>query len=185
MLRSGGCAGADRLWAEEALKHGHQVQHFIFPGWPGKRDLGSYHELSQEWLNESDKYLYEVAKYPGKHYPKNSQRSNNYLRRDIYVIYYVDSLYAVGYFYEYSEPEPGKYCFMVESGTGWGCMAYKIYHPEKPLYFFEQNGKQWYQSVSDYWIKIDKPPRPTGTYGGIGSRRMLASGKRAIKDVYN
>lgn len=185
MLRSGGCAGADRLWAEEALEHGHKVEHFIFPGWSGKRDLGTYYELPQEWLDASDKYLYEVAKYPGKHYPKYNQRSNNYLRRDIYVMYYADSLYGIGYFYDYSEPESGKYRFMVEGGTGWTIQAYKIYHPDRPLYFYEQRGKQWYQSVSNYWIKIDKPQKPEGTYAGVGSRKMLVSGKRAIVDVYD
>ena len=50
---------------------------------------------------------------------------------------------------------------------------------------FDQKIRQWFQyEVGTGWVKIERPPIPTGIYAGIGSREIIESGIKAIQKVY-
>src|SRR5690606_4557657 len=53
------------------------------------------------------------------------------------------------------------------------------------IYVFDQLEGSWYSYVDGKWVKIDRPPTPTGKWTGIGSRDLTALGKKAIKEVFD
>lgn len=181
-LISGGAKGADTLWAIYAEKYGHNIIHYI----TGRINGPNQYVVTDEQLNVVKPFVVHANKTLGRRYPTKPY-INKLLERNFYQINNTNSLYSVGYL----EPD-GR----IKGGTAWANqMFYQQYGSTKPAYFFDQFRERWYLMIGDpgssnltvfddRWENINKPPRPSGVYTGIGSRELLISGQEAIKNLY-
>lgn len=193
-LLSGGAAGADTAWSLEAMKYGHKPVNFVSSIPSVSKSIlprDNYYKLTQEQLNLADQKVEQANIYLRRKFPTQKQWLDNLLRRNYYQIQTSDALYAVGFL----EPNGS-----AVGGTAWTVQMFIMERTGK-AYFFDQNRKSWFVKIGldpNYldenltqdqlfnlkWLKILKPPVPSGTYTGIGSRDIQDSGIRAIKDVY-
>lgn len=197
-LLSGGAKGADSLWSEVAIRHGHQAINYVtsLPSRNNMKDFpicmsGTFFKLTQEQLNHTDHKVRAANEYLKRTFPTNKTWLDNLLRRNYYQIQTADSLYAVGFL---------GFDGSVLGGTAWAVQMF-IMERQGHAYFFDQNRKSWFvrnridpnYQDSNYnsetlfnlkWNKINKPPVPSGTYAGIGSRDIQDSGVQAISQVF-
>lgn len=170
MLISGGCAGADDTFGEEAMKAGHSVVHMLGPGdeeWCSDKakaeQSSAFYDVSGELLDgpivtkafqkASDSRVLLTQRKEGW-----EQRVENMAaKRNLLQVNCADVVFAVGW-----RLQPGKDQFTgredvdkketpvldVGGGTGWGCQWYvdrfgKEDADECKLYFFDDGGPPW------------------------------------------
>lgn len=180
---SGGAEGADVVWGAAAEAVGHEIVHWSFNG--HKADTEWYLcELNTDQLRVADPFLELANKSIHRRWPSSNIMVNNLLRRNFYQIYWSDSVYAVSSFTNDTS------VLKISGGTAWACQMfvdrwlYTTPHLTSiPLYFFDQISKNWY-TWTGQWNMIDLPPRPSGVYAGIGSRKLTDEGRQAILSVY-
>jgi hypothetical protein len=204
VLWSGGASGADSEWAHQGHKAGHWVQLSSFPlhkvhGYYDQvKNMKVYPELSAQFSATA-----EALERP-------KTNSNSYviklLYRDVYLAHQVDTLYAIGHLTKTMDLDGWKkdqgFYGQTDGGTAWSCQAFILKYVDQkiegpiPLYFFDQNPQQWMQphisfassSLSNKrveWIVMKtSPPKPTGNYGGVGSRKLTQGGRQAIQSVF-
>lgn len=175
---SGGADGSDTWWTKEAKKVGHKVINWSFRGHGSK--CSSLQIVGDKDLALADPALNRANLSLKRKFPTKTPVVNNLLRRNYYQIKDAKSLYAI------SSISNG----LVDGGTGWAVQMFldrMVIDKTEGLnaYVFDQKSRQWYQyEVGNGWIKIERPPVPTGIYAGIGTRDLVESGIKAIQKVY-
>lgn len=172
VVHSGGAIGSDTKWAEEAIKHGHIVIDYSF----ADHKIKSPHRyiLTSEQLRNADSELTKASHILKRNVSQNKY-IKNLLRRNYYQIVSSDKIYAVvETFKQYKISDLG--------GTAWAITMF-INQKKTPVYIFGQNEKQWYLFNSK-WLKINKPPKPSGNYTAIGTRKLNSDGRKAIEAIY-
>lgn len=171
---SGGAKGADTIWGETAAEYGHDVIHFTFDKSRHKIPEGQEYVLSREQLLMADKWLVKAQKTLKRKWPVTNPHVASLLRRNYYQVAHSDSLYAI------SEIDS---CGQVSGGTAWAVQMMIDMKPDLPIWVFDQKISQWYV-WKGAWVSCLRPPVPSGTYAGIGSREINESGIEAIRSVY-
>ena len=180
---SGGAAGADSLFGEEAKKAGHEVYHYHFN--KNKQGLPHFYVLGEDKLKLADPYLKWANKTLKRgSFPYSNEFTNNMLRRNFYQVNRADSVYAI------TRLENGN----VKGGTGWATQMACDRNTYTPIniYVFDMNTNHWYEWKKDKYVKWPKrviginsiPPSPTGKYAGIGSRELTEAGEKALRSLY-
>jgi hypothetical protein len=172
---SGGAKGADLSWGKVALENNHDLIHFTFRG-HSKLKSDHIKILTQEELNLADPILIKANAVLKRSWPAHSEFVNNLLRRNYYQIMETKSIYAIA----------GIDGLTVFGGTAWAVEMFKILYPDNNrIYVFDQLKKSWFQWNFINWIKIDKPPIPSGAWTGIGTRELTDDGIREIENVFS
>lgn len=170
-LFSGGAAGADTVFTQAALSAGHDVINFHF-----NKSLNIYncYYLEQDQLNIADSWLHRANETLKRVFPTKSTYVNNLLRRNFYQIYTTTKVYAV------SRIENG----LVTGGTAWAVQM-AIDKGNVEVYVYDMTLDRWVFWENGNWSPLDgKPPKPTGSYTGIGSRDLTEAGIKAIESLY-
>lgn len=133
VMLSGGAKGADTAWGIAANNAGHQVVHWSFEGHKSFHPKFTY-KLTQEELEEADKYLEEANKTLKRSIPYFKPWIANLLRRNWYQVKYIDAIYAVGTLNKKaaikdasdgrSYPKEYKDTMGVNGGTAWACQMF-------------------------------------------------------------
>lgn len=173
--RSGGAAGSDSLWGDTAAKLGHQVTHYIFPGYRAKATTGDFVTLSEDQLELADAHCHAANVLLQRRYPPDNRYIQNLLRRNWYQVEGSKSLYAISSFKRQK----------VVGGTAWAVAMFLIKHDLQtcPAYVFDQEARHWF-TWRGAWEEIYEPPFPQGVYAGIGTRNLNLNGRLAVKTVF-
>ena len=171
---SGGALGADAHWGICAQNNGHKVLHFSFPRHKADTQAGEVIVLSKSQLEEADVHLQRANKTLKRKWQVKNPHVTSLLRRNFFQVRWSDSLYAVSSIDGYG---------FIKGGTAWAVQMMIDMHPGSGIYVFDQNVKQWYQWKGG-WTPITKPPKPNGTYAGIGTRDLNFAGTEAISSIY-
>ena len=175
ILFSGGAAGAEAAFGEEAERHGVEEVNFTFEGHAIERRRG-LRVLNHEELAAGDVSLEYVSKLMNRRYTEGPM-----LRKILQSIWYqVNSgqeIYVVG-----SVLEDGT----VRGGTGWGAEFAKLCN--KPLHVFDQDRDAWLTWRGTRW-----EPRAAGDapviehihFSGTGTRLLQPNGRQAIAELFD
>ncbi len=172
---SGGAIGADVEWGLYAGLAGHQVVHWSFARHRTKAPADQITVLSQEQLEIADPYLEQANRYLQRKWPIRNYTVSNLLRRNYYQVRWTDAVYAVSHL---------DMCGQVDGGTAWATTMFANIHPDRPMYLFDQKVKAWYIWVDGWKPMTELPTRPSGTWAGIGSRKLLDTGREAIREMF-
>ncbi len=174
VMHSGGAKGADYLFAQEAVKAGHQVIHYSFPGHYVHKPLGGPEEVRVLGVDELDMGRPDLKRAAGRrgcNFDKIGAHKVKYILRDWWQASSADggSLYAMGHLDWLGSGDkwwaPGN-ATRVKDGTGWACQVFAdrwidanlitCQHGQRiPMYFYYLERKKWYQPVITQVI-----PRP-------------------------
>lgn len=192
ILHSGGAPGSDFAWGEIGARYGVEARHYYFDGMPdgaGRHynalvDAKKFEEYKRELLvldeyfRRSDIARGVPAHSAGRRPAEREEPIQKLFARDIEQVRNADAVYAVGTFQNMDAS-------VVAGGTGWAVA--EGMHVGKPVYFFDQEGEQWYSlrlgMAPSPVAEEDLPPLP-GNFAGIGTRRLNAAGLLAIENVY-
>jgi len=175
ILFSGGAAGAESAFGEEAERHGVEEVNFTFEGHALERRRG-LRVLNHEELLAGDVSLEYVSRLMNRRYAEGPT-----LRKILQTIWYqVNSgqeIYVVGAILEDGT---------VRGGTGWGAEFAKLCN--KPLHVFDQARNGWFTWKATEWqprTGSDLPVIEHIHFTGTGTRLLEASGRAAIKSLFD
>jgi hypothetical protein len=176
---SGGAIGADVLWGAAAALHGHRVIHFTFEGHGHKSSAPSstLHYFTPEELAVANPHCARANKTLDRRWPLSNTFVSNLLRRNYYQVAWSDAVYAISTFKD----------GLVAGGTAWAVQMYLDrfdHEQELPCYVYDQIKKTWTQWDGGGFLEIEKPPSPSGTWAGIGTREINRAGVLAIEGVW-
>lgn len=157
-----GAVGADTEWCKFAKLHGHKQIDIT----PNDGDLRVYYKRTNQ-----------IAKILKRTFPTKNSYVNNLLLRNIKASNVVSQIYAVGKFDLYGN---------IVGGIAWTCCELIDRNHASIVYFFDQTKKNWYlynHNIARF-MSCNIPPRPTGTWLGIGSRDLSIDGRNAIVSVW-
>lgn len=184
VLRSGGAVGADQIFDECARAVSHESLVMSFDGHKiSQKVKGKVVIFSDDDLQEAEIPLLKANKSLKRKIPKD-QYVKDLLRRNFFQIKTTERVYAVA-------PLNWDFSHLVKGGTGWAVqMAIDRGIPE--IYVFDTGppiGDQalchWYKWHSFGGFRyIDVPPKPYGSYTGIGTRELTETGEKAIRQLY-
>lgn len=169
---SGGAEGSDLAWGYAAAAAGHSVIHWSFKG---HRTQAAAHEIVQltpEELAIADEHLIRANERVKRRVPFDKPWIVNLLRRNYYQVCTADSLYAI------VEMKDWK----VQGGTAWAVALFCDMRPGE-VYVFDQFTEKWLTLSNGMWVQVS-PPRPSGVYAGVGTRKLLPVGKAAIRNIF-
>lgn len=179
---SGGSNGADFAFTKCALEAGHAVVNYSFEGHRISVPEQTIQVLPEHILMMALPQLEEAEKVLEKNIPNNPYTLKLMLR-DYFQINKVDRIYAVR---EINEKN------LVMGGTG--CtVTMGLLHGVEEIYVFDPVKDAWF-----IWCGIDvrypdqrlwtehcgRPPKPRGSYSGIGEHNLHANSLKAIQDLY-
>jgi hypothetical protein len=175
ILFSGGAAGAEAAFGEEAERHGVEEVNFTFEGHNIQRRRG-LRVLNHEELLAGDVSLEYVSKLMNRRYTEGPA-----LRKILQSIWYqVNSgqeIYVIG-----AVLDDGT----VRGGTGWGAEFAKLCN--KPLHVFDQDRNTWLTwggSSFEQRGSGDPPVIEHVHVTGTGTRFLEANGRKAIRELFD
>jgi hypothetical protein len=193
ICHSGGAKGADSIFGEHAIKHGHEVRHY---GFQGQASTSSLIVLNELQLAEANQPLKDANKLLDRAFPTRSIYVNNLLRRNFYQIKETERIYAItplepieetGLFQEIF---PDRCIALPAGGTGWA-VTMGIQRGIREVYLFDWREEVWYKLKSFInnqmsWKEtfLSDIPKPHGSYTGIGSVEIPKIGAIAIASLY-
>lgn len=174
---SGGSSGSDLYWAEMAVRLGHEVIHWSFPGYRSDAPADHLYELDDALLSGElvSRDIKNTASILGKTIPSNPYTAK-LLGRNRMIAVTATSMYAI------VEMIDGE----IQGGVAWtismfqnqtSSVDYSYY-----CWVFDQTREQWYK-WDGCWVEIDLPPQPSNIWAGIGTRKLNESGKIAIQKL--
>lgn len=172
---SGGCPGADMTW--EALGYDYGVTTVAYSFYNHVQESKNQKILTFEELKEGFSRVELASKSLNRNIYGLYPYVKNLLARNWFQVKNSEAIYPIGTFLDYSYT-------IVNGGTGWAVqMAIDI---EKPIFFFDQESKKWYQYSYDdrYFIVCTELPKLTQNFAGIGTRTIDDSGISAIHQIY-
>lgn len=175
---SGGADGADSQWGMCAGMAGHQVIHFSFAGHRITVPKEEIVVLTSTQLSEADPHLEQANVTLERRVPYDKPWIVNLLRRNWYQVKDAEVVYAVSHL-----DKDGK----VDGGTAWAVQMFinRFDGMPCPVYLYDQQRGEWLTWMGGWWAVCSFVPTPDGIYAGIGSRKLLDSGKRAIRALLN
>ena len=183
LLLSGGAVGADTEFGIQAIKVGHQAQHFGFQGQKFTPETQNYRVILNEiQLHESDEWLKKANKILKRSFPCRSIYVTNLLHRNYYQVKTTERVYAI---------TPLDNMGLPQGGTGWAVtMAVLLKVPE--IYVYDCVAHNWFEfgnfdeknNIMYWFVRKEQPPTPHGTYTGIGSVEITDEGREAIRKLY-
>lgn len=175
---SGGARGSDKLWGSIASELGHGVCHYSFSGHGVSVPKRFVQVLSQEELEEADRWLHVANRSLGRTVPSacGNLYVLNLLRRNYWQICNTDSVYAI--------------CELDKNGIPYGGTAWAIamaLHFGVPVYVYQPVLKEWLVHSFGGWIPVkgSSIPRPRGQWTGIGTRRLDEETEQYIREWVN
>lgn len=174
---SGGCPGADMCWETNGLKYGVETIAYSFHN--HIHESSNPKILTVDELREGLIQVKIAARTLKRPVDGLYPYVQNLLSRNWFQVKNADAIYAIGMFQTDAH-------LKVDGGTGWAVqMALDV---NKPVFFFDQLSKQWYNSYfslsTPKFIPLYEIPILTHNFAGIGTRRLSDHGKMAILDVY-
>ena len=203
-LHTGGAAGTDAQFETLALKNDHAVVVHSFSGHRPQVDSTQYAVPGQRRVNILtngrlallDSIVQSAARKLERNVPGvgDGDFVRGLLRRNADLALSVESIYAVADFASNSTTSHG---VNIDGGTAWACQVFAdkarvvVKDGGINLFLFSQReGKWWRYHKRGYggggWqpIALADVPRPSGRYGGIGTRKLTAAGSAAIKTIF-
>jgi hypothetical protein len=181
---SGGAAGADQFFGQQAAKAGHLVFHLSFPNHNCKiveTNLIKVIRLPEKTLEEADPFVTDVNENVlHRQFVPDGSYVCNLLRRNIWQIADSRAVYAVQTVLADST---------VRGGTAWATHA-AIRAGIEHVYVFDLDLCSWLQfdgtpdRLSWKHISEKKIKRPEGAYTGIGTTTLPDIAKDAICRLY-
>lgn len=156
---SGGADGADLFWGDMASEMGHDVVHFSFAGHRTRAPTGTICVLDDHHLSLARPHLTAANRTLGRRVPTSGYVSN-LLKRNFYQVESSESLYAISRVIDGS----------ISGGTAWAVQMF-LDMEKRPAYVFDPCLSRWLE-FDDGWKAIEKPPKPSGIWTGIGSRKI-------------
>ena len=172
---SGGAKGSDCEWGRIAAKHGQEVLHFTFHGHSYKGHDPVYNvPVPADYLDLGIPKLKVANQVLGRKIPAPGY-VRNLLCRNWYQVKYSTSVYAVANI-RYGQ---------VEGGTAWAVQMFLDRNlRDGHAYVLDKITLKWYEFKHQEWEEIDKPPRPSGVWAGIGSREITPQIIRMMEDIW-
>lgn len=181
VVYSGGARGADLAWAEVATRHGWRAVHYSFPGHQTEAPPETLVRLSDQELRRANPALAITAPRLGRSWPPKHAYVRKLLQRNYYQVMRRAPVYAVATLQDETR---------VMGGTGWA-VAMATWRNEhipsmvEPVYVFDQTRNAWFGWNGTRFVQLDGvPPRPSGSFTGIGTRELTAAGREQIKRVF-
>lgn len=175
---SGGARGSDSLFGACAEAVGHKVIHYSFKEHKSKLNRSI---LNKDQLSKADPYLLLANEWLNRKFPTYSEYTNNLLRRNFYQVKESDMIYAITDLDKDGFPK---------GGTAWAVIMGIIVNVDE-IYLFDQTTEKWFRFVDIgqhprkiTWDQVKQPPSPKGAYTGIGTQKLLSSGIKAVKNLY-
>ncbi len=160
---SGGAKGSDCEWVRIATDRGQEAIHFTFNNHSYKGHRPEYRvdvpldylELAIPKLKVANQTLRRKIPAPGY--------VRNLLCRNWYQVQHSMSVYAIANI-TYGQ---------VEGGTAWATQMFIDRNlRDGHVYVLDKKTLKWFEFKHQEWCEIDKPPRPSGVWAGIGSREI-------------
>ena len=174
ILYSGGAAGAEAAFGEQAERYGIDEVNFTFEGHTIVRRRG-LRVLNHEELAAGDVSLEYVSKLMNRRYTEGPT-----LRKILQTIWYQvnngQEIYVVGAILDDGT---------VRGGTGWGAEFAKLCN--KPLHVFDQGQDGWFTwqgSAFEKRAAADGPVITHAHFTGTGTRTLAANGRRAVAELF-
>lgn len=160
---SGGANGTDYEWGCQGTKYGVVTRHY----WHGRCTPHGNVEITETDFEEGKLHVLHANRV----LRRRPERYMDLLARNWCQVKYAEAVFAI------AQLDRG----MVEGGTGWAVQM--AIDEGKPVYLFEQECEEWFTYKDGGWVCCDVPVL-TRDFAGIGSRRINASGIKAISEVY-
>jgi hypothetical protein len=174
ILFSGGAAGAEAAFGEQAERYGIDEVNFTFEGHTIVRHRG-LRVLNHEELLAGDVSLEYVSRLMNRRYTEGPT-----LRKILQTIWYQvnngQEIYVIGHIED---------DHTVRGGTGWGAEFAKLCN--KPLSVFDQARDSWHSWTGSKWARRTSDDQPVITHPhitGTGTRVIEESGRRAIAELF-
>jgi hypothetical protein len=171
ILYSGGAAGAETFFGENAEKHGIDEVNFSFEGHKIARTRG-LRILTHEELKNGDVSMTYVAGLMHRTYP-NTDSIRKILQTIWFQVNNSQEIFVIGHILEDNT---------VKGGTGWGAEFAKLCN--KTLYVFDQKKHGWFKWNKDKWEDFSNPVISNAHFAGTGTRTLTDEGKKAIEELY-
>ncbi len=171
VIYSGGAAGTEQFFGEQAEIFGIEEVNFTFEGHQSERSRGQRFLTSDE-LAMKDVSITYVAKIMGREYSR-APLFRKVLQSICWQISSGEEIIVVG------SIQPDN---TVKGGTGWGAEYAKICN--KPLLVFDQEKDAWYRWEKEAFVKEDKPQIQSSHFAATGTRFLEENGKKAIKELF-
>lgn len=177
MCYSGGADGADLAWGEAAKKAGFKPIHYSFPGHKTNADRAELKILNDSELRIYNSYLAKVAPKINRTWPPKHAYVRKLLQRNGWQVKLKTPIYAVGMLDENGA---------IKGGTAWAVqLAINLIPHVGDIYFFDQDHSQWYKyEEGNFELMLEKPPKPTTNFTGVGTRELNDAGAAAIIEVF-
>lgn len=190
-IHSGGAAGADTVWGEEAAAQGADVRHYYHPD--RKSPKGNVEISSEDITEGSVKAALAARRMYGYQY---SRMKDGNIIRDWAQVKYAKKIFAVGLLLPAGSPfragstsdDRKVLCDTVVGGTGYAVNMAIL--EKKPVCVFNQKANAtypvgWYEYDPDTEAFVQLPACPVLVKDSacIGSRELTEEGRKAIKDV--
>jgi len=194
---SGGAKGSDAYWNYESTIIGSSNMNWHNQDMIDRAKQGLEKDLvlnllennKQALIQDESEYANVVA-IGGRRLGKTAKNPStiNKLGRNWYQVKNSDGIYAIVEDF-YKRPDTGQLDMSnVSGGTGWAIAyaAEKIDGIERLIYVYNQKDSKWYKYNynTNVFELYNDTPILTNKYAGIGTRKIEANGKQAIKDVY-
>lgn len=174
---SGGAAGSDTEFTNAAKNAVHSVINYSFSGHNSLVPKNTIRILSEKELVLGEEIVKVAAKYLRRNWSEYVGNTRKLILRNFWQIKNTDRVYAIA-----KIKKDGR----VSGGTGWAVtMAILLGVPDIYVYS-EGSWYRWFglnEPDKGHWGKI-VPPKPEGTYTGIGSREITDDEVKAIWDLY-
>ena len=174
LLLSGGAAGAEAAFGEEAERAGVPERNFSFDGHEPKRSNG------QVLLSEDDLALGKVSWRYLKSHMRRDYKNDPKLQRVLQSIWHqvnpAGEVFAVGQLQADGT---------AKGGTGWAVELAR--HLKKPVWVFDQEDKSWssWFVAQQRWQPCDDPIITCKHFAGSGTRHLSKAGRQAIRDLFD
>jgi len=172
-LYSGGAAGSEACFGEQAERFGLTEVHFSYPGHEPVRERGLC-VLSERDLRKGDVSL----AYANRRMARSFELSHAFrriLQTQWHQVHSVDQVLVVGELCDDGT---------LRGGTGWAGELAKIWG--KPLWVFDQPRERWFRwsGEDSLWHESGSPQIEHARFCGTGTRKLTAAGRRAIELVF-
>lgn len=171
VLYSGGAQGAEAEFGKQSEKVGAQEVNLTFEGHKIFRSRG-VRVLTTDELLKGDVSLAYISKLMNRKF-NTGKMFKKVLQSIWHQINYAEEVFVVGQILEDGT---------VKGGTGWGAEFSKLCN--KTLHVFDQEQGCWYKWSGESWKKEKQPKIKCKSFAGTGTRFLNASGKKAIKDLF-
>ena len=170
-LYSGGAAGAEEAFGENAARYGVREVHFSFAGHTQARTEGRK-ELDARELAAGDVSLVYVAHRLHRHWDK-TETLRKVLQTQWHVVSHATQIFLVGTI----QPDG-----TVHGGTGWSVELAKRWN--KRVWVFDQNHSGWFTWNGASWSR-GEPVIQVPDFAGTGTRFLNDAGRQAIVDLFD